>query len=112
MMLYGKKSLFPQKIPRITEYTEVKINPGIKIKNIFKHLWSANKKFSLFLKIRVIRHTGIENTRLSMIPAVIILFTFFWSFSALYLVISLDTVMGIPELIRVNKKANTERATW
>ena len=33
-------------------------------------------------------------------------------FSARYLVISLETVMGVPEQVAVKSKAKTESATW
>ena len=34
------------------------------------------------------------------------------SFSALYFVINLETVMGVPEEISVKSNANTDSATW
>ena len=110
-MLYGKKSLLPQKTPLKTEYIEVKINPGKITKKTFKQRLSANTNDKLFLKNTKNKQTGIAQARVSAKPEEIICCTFRWLFSALYLVINLETVTGVPEQQIVYTSPKTESAT-
>ena len=63
------------------------------------------------LKIKTIKTIGTAKIRVEKSPAEITLSTFNGLFSALYLVISLETVMGVPELQTVSSSAKTDRAT-
>ena len=110
--LYGRKSLSPQNTPRSTEYTEVKINPGKTTKNIFAHLSSVNKNENALLNTKNIVHTGIAIIMVKSKPADITFATFSCLFSARYLVISRETVIGVPAQHAVNSNAKTESATW
>ena len=110
-MLYGKKSLSPQKTPRRTEYTDVKISPGKTTKKILRHLSSENKKEKCGVKIKNIKHTGTATARVKVSPAVITFCARSLSPLARYLVISLDTVIGVPEEQKVKSSANTDSAT-
>lgn len=76
------------------------------------HRSSAKRKVNLLEKQKKIKQTGRATKTVNKRPAVITLLTFSFLFSALYLVISLDTVIGVPEQVRVNNKEKTERATW
>ena len=61
------------------------------------HLWSVNKKV-IYLPVKINNmQTGIETATTKKSPAVIICLTPFSLPSARYLVISLDTVTGVPE---------------
>ena len=87
------------------------MRPGRITKKIFKHLSSAKRKESLLFKRKKIKQTGIASVRVYKIPAVIT-FLFLSNLpSAEYFVIRRDTVMGVPEQIRVKIKPKTERAT-
>ena len=89
----------------------MKISPGRIIKNTGKHLSSAKIKESLLEKAKNNKQTGKERPKVKQIPAVITL-RFFVKFpSALYLVINLETVIGVPEQITVKISPKTERAT-
>ena len=47
-----------------------------------------------------------------VIPAVITEKTFLFFPSARYLVINLETVIGVPEEVSVKRRAKTDKATW
>ena len=76
------------------------------------HLSSANKNDNELLKIKNIKTIGRAKIRVEKSPAEITLSTFNGLFSALYFVISLETVIGVPDAHTVNKRPKTERATW
>ena len=98
----GKKSLFPQNTPRSTAYTEEKTKVGVSIKKILTHRSSANKKENFPLKSSKKRQTGRAVKNASESPAVITDLIFSGLFSALYLVINLETVTGVPEQVAVS----------
>ncbi len=75
------------------------------------HLSSANKKENLSVNNIKIKHNGIAIKSVKVMPAVIILLTLSVCFCALYLVINLETVIGVPLEQMVKMSANTERAT-
>lgn len=54
---------------------------------------------------------GTDNIKVKEMPAEITARTLSKRFSALYLVMSLETVIGVPELHTVSKSANTDNAT-
>ncbi len=101
IMLYGTKSLFPQKEPLITAYTEVMISPGRTIIKAFKLRASENIKDSLSLNRKNINTIGIETSKLKTTPAVTVECMLFSSLFVRNLVIILETVMGIPEQVIV-----------
>ena len=81
------------------------------IKNMFIQRSSANKKVKFLLKIKKIRQTGIATRTVKRSPAVITFEILSSLFSALYLVISLETVIGVPEQVMVKSKEKTDSAT-
>ena len=87
------------------------IRPGNTTKKIFIQRSSANKKVNLLLNIKNIKHTGKATNTVNKRPAVITLLTFACWPSALYLVISLETVIGVPEQVIVKSKEKTDSAT-
>ncbi len=90
---------------------EVNISPGRRILNIDIQRSSANKNVSLSesAKTKIQTGTTIRTVRLS--PAVMIFLTRSGEFSALYFVISLETVIGVPEQVNVRISAKTDSAT-
>lgn len=82
------------------------------IKKIFLQRSSANIKENASLNIKNVKTIGIAKTSVENNPAEITLSTFNGLFSALYLDINLETVIGVPEAQTVNKSPKTERATW
>jgi hypothetical protein len=89
---------------------EVNKSPGKTTKKMLAHLLSAKITVSEFGNKTKNKISGIAVTTVIKSPAVIIFFTLSGLFSALYLVISLETVIGVPEEQIVSKSANTERA--
>ena len=79
--------------------------------NIVMHLVSEKRKDKCLENRKTPSAKGIETNKVKQIPAEITLLTLSGLFSALYLVINLETVMGGPEEDAVNSSANTERAT-
>ena len=91
---------------------EVNKSPGKTIRKIGTHRSSANKKPRELRHKKKIMHRGSAVISVMSSPAVITFLTFNLSFSALYLVISRETVMGVPEQDRVRRSTNTDSATW
>ena len=80
--------------------------------NIGIHLSSAKITCKNPLEKLKNKVSGTAKARVKNKPALITFRSFILSFSALYLVINLETVMGVPELHKVSRSAKTERATW
>ena len=78
---------------------------------MFTHLSSAKKTFNLLLNKKQHKTIGTATKSVKESPAVITPLMRLCAPSARYFVISLLTVMGVPEQVRVNKSANTESAT-
>ena len=78
---------------------------------IFIHRLSANKNPNSEPKTIKIMQIGRQRKRVKESPADIIFVTFLLLFWLLYLVISLETVIGVPEQQMVKRSAKTERAT-
>lgn len=55
---------------------------------------------------------GITVSKVNTMPAVMIFWDLRVSFSERYLVMSLDTVIGVPEQHMVNNNAKMDRETW
>ena len=86
--------------------------PGRSIRKMGIHLGAANKKPKLPQKKKRSITNGTINPSVRKIPALITFLALSGLFSALYLVISRETVMGVPAVTRVKIIPNTERATW
>ena len=110
--LYVKNLEFPQKEPRSTAYTDVKISPGIIIRKITLHLSSENNKLSTPLSKSDNKVSGAAIAIVNNIPAVTASLVAFLPVSARVLVISLETVIGIPDDVIVINKPKTEREIW
>ena len=72
---------------------------------------SANIKCRLSPKTKKIRQSPPATNRVNKIPAVITFLTLSGRFSALYLVINRETVIGVPEQVMVSKNAKTDSQT-
>ena len=89
----------------------MKTRAGITTKNMLMHLLSAKIKDRELEKIRKNAHTGREIKKVKIMPAEITFLAPTALPSARYFVISLETVMGVPDEVIVKSKAKTERAT-
>ncbi len=88
------------------------ISPGRIIKNRFITNASEKIKDKGFLNIKKIKHIGMAVDNTDNNPADITFCTLSFLPSALYLVISRDTVMGVPEQQKVKSSENTDKAIW
>lgn len=107
--LYVKNREFPQNAPRRTAYTDVKISPGIIIFKMILHLLSENSRLSTPLSKSDNNVSGSEIAIAAKIPAVTVSLVTFLPVSARAFVISLDTVIGIPDEVMVINKPRTDR---
>lgn len=90
---------------------DVKISPGNTTRKILIHLSSAKIKLNCLLNKKNIKHKGIATAIVNVSPAVITFLARSGFPSARYLVISLETVIGVPATVSVKSNAKTESAT-
>ena len=96
----------------MTEYIELKVRLGNKMRKIDMQRASENKKSNHLCPKNNIMNTGTEKTSVLTMAAVMVDCSAFLFFSARCFVISRDTVMGMPEEAAVISTAKMERASW
>lgn len=94
----------------MTAYTEVKITPGSMIRKSEADLLSAKIKEREFLKIKKIEQSAQLIKRLVKIPAETVLFCSSKRRAVFSFIISLETVIGMPEAEIVINTPITESA--
>ena len=89
----------------------MKIRPGKTTLNTLIHLASANIKVNRGAKTKKRIKSGMAKQRVIASPAVMIALVLLDLFSARYLVMNRETVIGVPEQEMVRSRLNTDSAT-
>lgn len=107
-----RNSLFPQKCPRMTAYTEENAKPSNRMRKTLKARSSENKKVNLPPNKPKIKQKGRVSIKQAAMPAPTARRSPAKSCSALLLDIMRDTVMGIPPEPTTANSPNKDRAIW